>query len=1135
MLPYCYSGQSMRTPLLAERLGSNIPERVLRRGATYQRQGAVELVQGGAEAVEALVYGTEQYSVALYWSPEDRLLEGVCSCPDFAARLDICKHVWATILEADANGFLEAARQASSPRLEADVHGPFVHQAARRAEIRAAMDRDISAGPIRSAAETTSSFWRSHLTEVAQGGPSLPPSEQPWLDDRQILYLLDVEASKRSDAIIIDLRYRDRAENGDWGAIEVAAPERETISHLPDAADRQLLAMIAGAREAPGGAWYGVYDALPDRFMLPAGNAAAWVELAAATGRLLLPPADGDDASVLEWDAGEPWRLELEISRGSDPRSDGELPSTDEHLRLAGLLARNGISVPVADPVLVSPTGLVFFDDRVARLDKGGLRRWVPVLRREGALEIPAEERHELVETLFSLPRPRRLHLPDDMDFDELPGEARPRLTIGGPADAGRARQPHLEISLDFDYGGRSVAWDDERVGVYLSDPARFVRRDLPSEERALERLRELGVRQETARPEGDLSVPERRLSELVRVLVLDGWRVEADGNIYRRADSLDLEVTSGIDWFDLEGTAEFGDQSVPFPRLLAAVARGETNVLLDDGSLGVVPDEWLDKYGSLARMGALEDEHLRFQASQVGLLDALLAARPEIGFDEATAQARQRLEAFSRIDPMEPPPTFVGELRDYQKDGLGWLHFLREFGFGGCLADDMGLGKTVQVLALLEGRRQARETEDAPEGDHPGPSLVVVPKSLIFNWRREAERFTPRLRLLDYTGPRREQERERLADYDVVLTTYGTLRRDIAWLQDVRFDYAILDEAQTIKNHKSATAKASRLLVARHRLALTGTPIENHVGELMSILDFLNPGLFGPGRRLEAPRVILEGTLEDDGEEHQQLALIAGAVRPFILRRTKAQVAQDLPDKVEQTLYCELTPAQRDDYDQLRQHYRSALLDRVDGLGIGQSRMQVLEALLRLRQTACHPGLIDPERRDEDGGKLELLLPQLDEVLEEGHKALVFSQFTSMLAIVRAKLDALGVTYEYLDGKTRDREDRVHRFQEDPDCMVFLISLKAGGLGLNLTAAEYVFLLDPWWNPAVEAQAIDRTHRIGQTRTVFAYSLIARDTVEEKVLALQESKRELADAIIRADSSLIRNLTREDLAELLS
>ena len=389
--------------------------------------------------------------------------------------------------------------------------------------------------------------------------------------------------------------------------------------------------------------------------------------------------------------------------------------------------------------------------------------------------------------------------------------------------------------------------------------------------------------------------------------------------------------------------------------------------------------------------------------------------------------------------------------------------------------------------------------------------------------------RFTPQLRILTHTGAGRTRGSEHFQEYDLILTTYGTLRRDAADFADAKFDFVILDEAQAIKNAKTESAKAVRLLKGSHRLALSGTPIENHLGELWSLFEFLNPGMLGSASVFQ-----LSGNSARLPNEETR-AILARAIRPFVLRRTKQQVAKELPEKLEQTIYCEMEAAQRKQYDELRDYYRTSLLERVGRVGINRAKMHILEALLRLRQAACHPALVNKSEGDEPSAKLDVLLPQLREVTEEGHKALVFSQFTSFLSIVRRQLDQEKIDYEYLDGKTRDRAARVEHFQNDPKCKLFLISLKAGGLGLNLTAAEYVFLLDPWWNPAVEAQAIDRAHRIGQSRRVFAYRLITRETVEEKVLALQATKRELADSIISADDNLIRSITKEDLLLLLS
>jgi SNF2 family DNA or RNA helicase len=380
---------------------------------------------------------------------------------------------------------------------------------------------------------------------------------------------------------------------------------------------------------------------------------------------------------------------------------------------------------------------------------------------------------------------------------------------------------------------------------------------------------------------------------------------------------------------------------------------------------------------------------------------------------------------------------------------------------------------------------------------------------------------------VLNHTGIQRPREVSGLLGYDVVLTTYGTLRQDVALLKDVHFDYLILDEAQAVKNADTGSAKAVRLMQGEHRLALTGTPVENHLGELLSLFEFLNPGMLGSLWKPTAAQM--------RNPSPQTLQLLSRTLRPFILRRTKAQVAKELPPRQVQTLHCELGPVQRRLYDELRDAYRAKLLQGRSTPRRGQFTFQVLEALLRLRQAACHPGLIDREQAQAPSAKLEVLLPQLEEVLSAGHKVLVFSQFTSFLGLLRKQLEERCVRYESLDGRTRDRKARVERFQKDADCRLFLISLKAGGLGLNLTAADYVYLLDPWWNPAVEAQALDRAHRIGQTRTVFGYKLIARDTVEEKVLQLQAQKQRLAEGILGDDSRFVGGLTREDLELLLS
>jgi SNF2 family DNA or RNA helicase len=428
-----------------------------------------------------------------------------------------------------------------------------------------------------------------------------------------------------------------------------------------------------------------------------------------------------------------------------------------------------------------------------------------------------------------------------------------------------------------------------------------------------------------------------------------------------------------------------------------------------------------------------------------------------------------------------------------------------------------MGLGKTVQVLALLSRKRSGKR-----------PSLVVAPRSVLFNWIVEAARFAPALSVHTHWGADRRSAAQGFRGYDLVLTTYGTLCRDIEHMAKQDFRFVVLDEAQAVKNSASRTARSVRMLRAEQRLALTGTPIENHIGELFSLFDFLNPGVLARAKRLRSA-MTKSHTLDAS-----QAARLARAVRPFILRRTKAQVARDLPERTERTLYVELSPHEREQYDELVAYYRASLAKRVEEVGLERSAPHVLAALLRLRQAACHVGLLDQRRMDDGSAKLEVLLAQIEQVLEGGHKALVFSQFTSLLGIVRSALTERGITHEYLDGKTRDRGARVERFQSDEECRLFLVSLKAGGVGLNLTAADYVFILDPWWNPAVEAQAIDRAHRIGQTKRVVAYRLLARNTVEEKVEQLQRKKRELVQAVLGGDAGFGGKLSREDLELLM-
>ncbi|MBA2306227.1 MAG: DEAD/DEAH box helicase [Acidobacteria bacterium] len=1071
-----------------------VTERTRAKGYSYFVTGTVTIINATTELVTANVRGTRLYHVTL--AREDAGFTGLCECPFFADRLDICKHIWAVALAADGEGLLPP----EGPDAWLDV-------AAEIARPQPATGQ--TAGDAPRTADPWERFLDGVLHQVAAGDSVIPVTRYV---NGELLYVIDKELTLQGHGIAVTVLWRQRKKNGDWGKPQPAAFATGEIEQLHDPVDRDILAALMGASDPYAGNYTTVYARASFRLVGPITDRVLW--LLAGSRRLHLREGDGhyDEMRPVSGDDDAPWIFKLELTDSADGRR-----------QLSGSLVRGPDRMDVREPALVLASGHLIARGALARLEHGGAFPWLAELRRvRHPPTFPHDAAPRLVETL-ARSRVDPTVLPEDLRYDVIELAPGPRVRVERARTPPRYPGEHeLTARVEFDYDGTIVA-HDSRSTAYDAERRRMVRRNAAAEREAVQRLQQLGFRRgfaATGAP-SELTVAVAQFGRAVRVLVAEGWHVEAEGAAFRTARAMRVQVKSGIDWFELHGDLDFGDgRVVPLTSLLAALKRGEGTVLLDDGTRGMVPEEWLRRYVRIAGFGELEGDHVRYRPSQTALLDALLESQPAVDVDEAFARARAAMTSFHGVTQAEVPPSFKGTLREYQLEALGWFDFLRRFGFGGCLADDMGLGKTVMVLALLESRRTA---QDGPTR----PSVAVVPRSLVFNWIAEAKRFAPQIRVLDYTGPDRADTP--ISDYDLVLTTYGTLRRDAARLSEEEFDYVILDEAQAIKNPATASSKAVRLLKGRHRLALSGTPVENHIGELWSLFEFLNPGLLGTSSAFRRASLV-QG--RDGGED---LALVSRALKPLILRRTKTQVAPELPSRTEQTIYCELDEAQRQSYDELRSFYRTSLLERVEQNGLGKSKMHVLEALLRLRQAASHIGLVDKRKTDTPSAKFDVLVPHLLEVIDEGHKALVFSQFTELLGLLRERLDEAEVTYEYLDGKTRDRAERVERFSTDPDCRVFLISLKAGGLGLNLTAAEYVFLLDPWWNPAAEAQAIDRAHRIGQSRHVFAYRLIAKDTVEEKVAELQASKRQLADAILSADPALIRNLKTEDLDLLLS
>lgn len=1121
-----------------------VDNKVRARGSSYFRDGAVDIIHGNKEEFQALVFGTDTYEVEIF-----RLEDAVhvtCTCPFFEGERVCCKHIWASLLAAESKGYLRGKSNSDPAHLEIYFDGgdwdengegdwdedeEFGEEEISRPGYRPRSYPPRLQGRSHLQAVPPSPAWKNHLTSLRGAlQEQRKAGYGRWRAPFQILYFVDVPATLEGKGMVIEVTHQEMKKNGEWGQPKAIPDFYHRPENLRDPEDQYIMALLIGSRDASD--WYGYpgYYYKKGFFrILPGAVQEHLLKRLCRTRRCFLrKTASGPAEHPLQWDDGEPWEFCLSVKKDA----------SGQNYVLRGFLQRESEQIGLEKPDLLVAGGLVFFEDTVFRLLDRKTFGWISILRRQRSFVVPIKEGDAFIQELMAMPVLPRLFLPEELRYEEIRVPPRPRLTVGAPDRKSPWEAGRLHWKLTFDYDGHVVNYEDPGQGFIIGELRRFLMRDRDVEQQAYETVRKLGFMEVQSYGSLQREVAPRNLPKAVRELLSAGWHVEAEGKVYRRPGAFNLSVTTGVDWFELHGEVRFDERTVKLPELLAAIKREENIVPLDDGTFGMLPEEWLKKYGMLAEIGTTCDNHIRFSRCQVGLLDALIASQPESTCDEIFQRVRNELLNFEGIQPCDPPDGFTGTLRNYQKDGLGWIHFLEKFGFGGCLADDMGLGKTIQVLAMLEERRQKRAPAalKASKDNGPiqkngvaGPSLVVAPKSLVFNWIEEAKRFTPQLKVLDHTGANRPKPGEHFEDYDLILTTYGTLRNDAVQFKEVRFDYCILDEGQMIKNAHTQAAKAARLINASHRLVLSGTPIENHLGELWSLFEFLNPGMLG------SASIFKSIAADARNPDTQTRSLLAKALRPFILRRTKGQVAQELPEKFEQTLYCNLDSKQRRLYNELRDHYRNLLLHQIERIGMNKFKIQILEALLRLRQAACHPGLIDPSKKSHPSAKLEMLIPQLEQIMEEGHKTLVFSQFTSFLAILREQLDRQNLPYAYLDGQTRNRKEMVERFQTDSDCRLFLISLKAGGLGLNLTAAEYVFLLDPWWNPAVEAQAIDRTHRIGQTHRVFAYRIIARDTVEEKVLELQQTKRDLADAIINADNSLIRNLAKEDLELLLS
>lgn len=636
---------------------------------------------------------------------------------------------------------------------------------------------------------------------------------------------------------------------------------------------------------------------------------------------------------------------------------------------------------------------------------------------------------------------------------------------------------------------------------------------------------------------ENQLDVLLRWLAQQQKQLEAAGFKIiapEIEGKtISLHTGALQVHAETAGDWFDVRGTVQIGGQSFPFQQFLPYLRRHDRYFPLSEGSFFLIPEEWFARYSDLANSGKEQGDGLRIPKALFTLLQAA-----EIAWDEADWPIIHP----EQID-YQPSENLKATLRSYQLAGVKWLVGHCQHGLGACLADDMGLGKTLQTIAALlwakENLSGSAEAENPASGQldifsahrealRPLNALIILPASLVFNWQRELAQFAPSLFVYAHVGPNRQKHLSTLSTHDVILTTYHTARQDLNLLEKVAWKFIVLDESQQIKNRESDISKVVRGLQAKHKISLSGTPIENSLADLWTQMEFINPATLGA---YPAFREQFQTPIEKQGDERAKARLFS-RVQPFFLRRTKEEVAPELPPLSTQVFYCEMAEPQRKRYEAVKSAVRNEILALFDD---PKTRFQALQALLKLRQLACHPILADSEYTD-GSGKTEDVLAQWDLVRRAGHKVLFFSAFEQHLQIFKRVLEAAQAPYAWLTGDTSmpDRAKEVARFQTDSTVQAFLMTLGAGGVGLNLTAADYVFILDPWWNPAKEDQAIARAHRIGQARPVTALRFIARDTVEEKIMILQDQKRQLGRDLFAAGTEF-PVWDREELERVLS
>jgi superfamily II DNA or RNA helicase len=1106
--------------------------------------------------------------------------QGDCTCP--VGRN--CKHVAALLLaELDYHDEMDHIVPVDA---DSDTHGPSDYRAdpddaSDRADADSAYDPTASAATPSSAVRPELVSWLERFRARA-GAADADAQKAAGARTQTLAYLLNWSKFHMRHEVVL---YRARCHpdgtvvevDDAWGNVEAA------LLKQPKFVSDEDLSILRGL-------WLGRSREDFGQFVLRGTSGAEMLHKLIATGRLFfeLKPAPGHDVPTpLARGANRPGRIEWE-------------PLADERLR--PVLRTE----PHASMVL--PTEPVWFVDGVAN-EAGIVESSLPFQQLPDYLAMPPISLAEapLVASVLREIAPD-LPLPPThdasairvIDVDPVPVLTLNSHALPSPGKAGPRKEAVELAGVSFDYDGVSINVDSSVTLVPVpGGDVIHIRRRYEAEKKRLLELRKTGLQKvPTSRvyasrllPDTMLGLPDAEawsafVNDAIPELVGKGWRVSMAPEFRYNVIEIDaIDGTAhqtGEGWFDLEMGIRIGERNVRLEPLLADLFRrdrrwlgGALESIRDDEPIELKTDEnkrlrlRADRLKPVVRVlvdlfdelgGALFDgATLRVPTVDAGRLEALNSTgRWQFNGDDSIRQLAQRLQAGPGLHEVPVPRSLRAALRVYQQQGLNWMQFLREHNLAGVLADDMGLGKTVQTLAHILAEKEA--------GRLTRPALIVVPTTLVHNWREEARRFAPDLKVLVLNGPQRKERFEQIGDHELILTTYALLWRDLKVLADYEYHLLILDEAQYVKNATTKAAQAIRGLRARHRLCLTGTPLENHLGELWSQFDFLLPGFLGSQKDFTKR---WRNPIEKNHDGVRR-ALLARRIRPFMLRRRKDEVAKELPAKTTIVCSVDLEGAQRDLYETVRTAMQEKVRAAVSAQGLARSHIIVLDALLKLRQVCCDPRLVRTlaAGKDEHGdgrvhkqpegekdtkatkgesapkpekgaravrsAKLDLLLSMLPELIEEGRRVLLFSQFTGMLALIAQALDEVAIPYVMLTGDTSDRVTPVERFQRG-DVPLFLISLKAGGVGLNLTAADTVIHYDPWWNPAAENQATDRAHRLGQDKPVFVYKLIAAGSIEEKIVELQEQKAGLADSILSEDAAGAAKFSDDDLAALFA